>query len=81
MNCWLLGKQYFNLLQLKMMTLKCLETFYLSAVLHYFFLLKLFRDEIHNVPKGYSLQYFRLIKKSRSRLHSVWTVQHRKMKK
>jgi len=30
-NCWLLGEQYFNLLQLKMTTLKYLETFCYSV--------------------------------------------------
>jgi len=33
MNCWLFGEQYLNLLQLKMMTLKCLKTFCFSATL------------------------------------------------
>jgi len=32
MNCWLLGEQYFNMLQLKM-TLKCLERFCYCATL------------------------------------------------
>jgi len=40
MNCCLLGEQYFNLLQLKMTTVKCLETFCYSATLfqlHFFY--------------------------------------------